>query len=293
MAVTRAAGPDGALTVLFDAGVALDAASLTLDGKPLPPALRAALAPDPQSHGETLTSTGSAAAAEFLRGIRDGTDLTIGLADKTDTVRVSLRGLAAALLLIDDVQGRVGGQTALARPGPAPASDVPAALALPPIPPPPPRPPVLSEKTAKRLTAALRASATVKRACDNLEEDAASDDAVMLNKTQALVSVVCAVGAYRKVWRLFLVPPGQPQAAQPLTLKVPLRKDPIDDFVNIAFDPATGRLDMHDPCRSVGDCGQSATWYYDGRQFHLTAYRFLDLEGGRPGAWPTLWRSAQ
>ncbi|WP_175724569.1 DUF1176 domain-containing protein, partial [Burkholderia ambifaria] len=55
------------------------------------------------------------------------------------TPRVSLSGLNAALLLIDDTQGRIGTVTALLRKGTRPASSVPAAPALPPAPVPAPR----------------------------------------------------------------------------------------------------------------------------------------------------------
>ncbi|MEJ0069417.1 MAG: DUF1176 domain-containing protein [Pseudomonadota bacterium] len=249
MAVTRAGGPDGELKVLIEAGVALDPASLKLDGKPLPPALLSILKPDPQSHGAALTST-DAAAADFLRSIRDGTraDHRLGRPDRHNA------GVAAGpggARVADRRTCRAG--SAARRPWPGrDRRRHPMCRRLcscHPLPPAPPRPPELSEKTAKKLTAALRASVAVKHDCDNLEDDASSDGAVMLNKTQALVSVVCAVGAYRKIWHLFLVPP-RPAAGGPATgIEGAAAKGSDCRIPSMSRStPATGRLEMDDPC---------------------------------------------
>ena len=45
--------------------------------------------------------------------------------------------------------------------------------------------------------------------------------------------------------------------------------------------------------RGVGDCGDSATWRFDGNNFVLASYSSLNRCGGvLPDDWPVYWRTA-
>ncbi len=240
----------------------------------------------------TATVTGSKA-TDLLRQIRDGRTLT--LTPPGGPVSISLQGLAASLLLFDDVQGRIGTVTALARPGPLGADTVPAAPALPLVRAAHAAPPLRNRGVFAAAVRRSQAAALKAHDCDTGVAD--DDEADPLDDGEALVILVCNRAAYQedslvfraprtapaKAWLVHLpTPPGAPRAA----------KDSDADLITgTSYDPAKAELSEFAKARGVGDCGISATWTFDGGGFQPSAYASQDRCGGQPGEWPMLFRT--
>lgn len=295
--VDRDAGPAGAVRIALT-GPSLDADSrLLLDGRELeldprhwrwqPPK------GDEEEHGRWVTRD-AAAATTFLHALRNGHRMAIAGFESdtpaTDAGDLSLDGLGAALLLVDDVQGRIGTQGAWARIGAASDAHVPAAPPLPalsrgPVPKP------LAGRDAVRLAAAVRkANADV---IDDEGCDAASnDEATALTDSDALVLIECMAGAYQEGSLVFRVPRGAPAKAERLRLDTLPGQAPLDQLWLAGYDPASGVLAHHGKDRGLGDCGDDVRWQFDGKAFHLLGYRQMQRCGGLPfDDWPTLWRA--
>ncbi|MBK9081811.1 MAG: DUF1176 domain-containing protein [Rhizobiales bacterium] len=138
----------------------------------------------------------------------------IGVAKKAETATLSsdgktkatfsLSGLAAALLVIDEAQGRVGAATALIRPGPKPASAVPGPKPLPRVAPKPVKGLPAGDE-AVRVALARRLKATIGDDCPRQDDGEGSGDIWRLSKTLSLVELYCDSGAYNFRSRFYLV----------------------------------------------------------------------------------------
>jgi hypothetical protein len=124
LCIDREAGPDGALSASLSAEASFAAGDVLVDGKP------AGLDPKDWKRdddgGTRLTTDRADAVRALVARLRNGARLSMG-----GKAEVPLEGFAAAMLRMDDRQGRVGGVTALNKPGSTPAWRVPSAL-LPP-----------------------------------------------------------------------------------------------------------------------------------------------------------------
>jgi hypothetical protein len=287
--VTRAGGPAGAIKVWIGADDPF-APAVRLDGRPTPGAWTAGTGDD-NAGGFVLQGE---AAAAFLRAIRSGQSLRLAAGHTPPTV--SLKGLAAVLLAMDDAQGRVGTVTALARPGPASASAVPPPDALPMLRAAPPPPPLTN---GEALIAAVRQSqaAVLKdQDCDSEDTAGEADAAVPLNRDEAVVLIGCLTGAYQGSQLAFRIPRSAPQNARLLVLPTPpvLPKEEAGGglYAEAAYDPAKARFVSAGRGRGAGDCGLSLAWVFDGQAFHLSDLAYQErCGGGAPGDWPTLYRS--
>ncbi|MDW9232371.1 hypothetical protein C7S15_4096 [Burkholderia cepacia] len=113
----RSAGPNGALTVRLNVATntSINLDDLRVDDAPL--RLDDSAWSEKFDDGiATLSTTRPAAVAAFVSRLRNGTKLQFG---EDAGAYVPLDGMVAALLRIDDRQGRIGGTTALIRKGPA------------------------------------------------------------------------------------------------------------------------------------------------------------------------------
>jgi hypothetical protein len=295
MIITRDAGPNAWPRIVLESMGPLPPDNATLDGKPfaLPKTVKSGVFDKDTPGSDTLAVDGQAA-VDLLKQLRNGTKLSFG-APKGDTdPSVSLSGLAAVMLTMDDVQGRIGTETAVARPGTAKAAGVPPA---PPLPtagkgaPPPAKP--FSGAEAAALVKALRNSPLMKQAdCDG-GIDKPEDSASKLTDHLGVVMLECLRGAYQSSDLVLLVTDGKASTAKQLTLPVPLQKDPVDLFGNAAFDAGTATLSTSAKGRGLADCGMSASWIFDGKGFVLQSYNRQDKCGGiEPGDWPVLLRVA-
>lgn len=301
--VARQAGPDGRLTltlaVLGDEAAEKDkaeprvfepAAALRLDGKPL----SQHFAWRKTGPGPLYSLEGNDAVA-FLKAVKDGSLLTFN--DGPDAPAISLSGLAAVLLAVDEAQGRLDTPSALARPGSKPLADVPAAT----------QPPVIQPAPGQALdngeifASAVRASQLVtlkKHSCDAPGDH---DRAWKLNDKEALVVLTCMNGAYQSSSLAFRAPLDGPSRAALLKLDVPRAAqgdmegvnpdDEAGEYGGADFDPASATFSKIGYARGIGDCGQSAKWVFDGQNFQLLEVRYQNRCGGEPDDWPTLYRA--
>nr|WP_295375398.1 DUF1176 domain-containing protein [Pseudoxanthomonas sp.] len=299
------AGPAGGLSLALESGMPIDVATLRVDGRPL--ALDARYwTLSPEHDGvQTLDSHDPERVRTLLEALRNGHELTFG--DGEDQRGVPLDGLNASLLLIDETQGRLGNVTALLRGGDKPASQVPAAPALPPAVKPAPALPPLGEDTRERLIGAVRREQSAlleKEECYRPAEDDPADNhfdtAVALTSREALVLIECWRGAYQSSHLAFRAPINRPAEARRLVLPMPMVPSPDsgrqvawDAFTNAGYNNDESVLYHMAKGRGMADCGESASWVFDGRDFHLAHWNYLGgCRGGEPGDWPALWRSA-
>lgn len=285
------AGPAGEPVLSLQSEAPVAARDLRLDGEPF--AVAALLRPATIDEGVQHIGHDGAQVRTFLDAVRNGAQLQAGTGEEARTA--SLAGLSAALLLIDETQGRLGTTTALLRRGPLPAAGVPAAPAVPA----PTRAvvaPLLDEAEARRLVARVRLQAAdeVQREDCFVEPDTAYDEAHALDDDEALVALECWRGAYQSSSLLFRLRRDDAGAPTRVRLTVPVLDEGaprvIDAFTSVGF--GQGRLSHFAKGRGLADCGESAAWTFDGHDFRLQRYHRLGwCRGGNPGDWPTLWRT--
>lgn len=201
---------------------------------------------------------------------------------------ISLSGLAAALLWIDDQQKRVGTVTALIGRGDKPAAAVPAV----------PAPPVVV--AAKRATGPVpnKAPAAVIAKARAVCEDRKirkPDDVARLAANDVMYSFVCPnlSGAYNFFNALVIDSPGKPPRLA--DFRFPREYGATEhDYspINAGFDEATQTLSTFNKGRGIGDCGSSSEWAWDGRVFRLILSKAMpDCHGVPEDEWPTVWRA--
>ncbi|GLR09021.1 hypothetical protein COO59_19535 [Mixta theicola] len=208
----------------------------------------------------------------------------------------SLSGLNAALLFVDERQGRLGNQTALFKTGSGLAASVPPrATVAPSLPPVPPVVPLDNAQALLKKVIASQQPVLEQEECEPAEEDIARSEAQPLDAQHALVMINCGMGAYQSSSLLFITPRAAPEKAQQLVLPLPLhndedKPDSISWFTEASYDPQSGQLFQAARGRGIADCGESATWRYDGSMFHLMSYNSQPgCDGGEPGDWPSVW----
>jgi len=291
MTISREAGPSGGMTVELAVSPKAEISAFRVDGQPLKlgsPAWQVTTTEDIT----TVKSSDPEAIRGLVGQLRQAKAITIG-----DEEVVSLGGLTAALLRIDDRQGRVGTQSALVQPGNQPASAVPPAPAYPRI----PFHPIaetISPEEARRLEAKVRRFARAifrKEECDT-DSLVKAAEIFALDSGKALIFVECLQGAYQASSLAFIASRQSARirqvilatrypGASPQTAKVSW-------FTNASFEPKTGELGMFAKGRGLTDCGMSAGWIWNGREFVLAEMSSQDWCGGvYPGDWPVLFRS--
>lgn len=225
----------------------------------------------------------------FLQHIQDGQALTLAQGRQV----ISLSGLKAALLFIDDRQKRVGSETAWIGKGDDPPLSVPPAPAL---------------KTVKKVDT-MPAPFSREESDDLLDygtwrmnnSQCSLDPSrrevwvTPLTDDKALLMVSCESGAYNTIYRAWLVSREKPFAAQAIRLRLPFQPPENDErdleLVNLTFNDKTRELATLDKARGQGDCGVQTRWRFDGQRFRLVRYAgqpACDSWQG-PDAWPTLW----
>ena len=293
----RDAGPEGKGVLSLGAGQKFSPKALQVDGKAAP---ELSALPWREDDGDAECAwrlEDPAAIARFLAAVRNAKRVTVGAGESQSSL--SLNGLSATLLLIDDTQGRLGTQTAWLRVGPKPASAVPPAPAVPVLASAPKPGTPLTAAQAKALGAKLRkaqAQALRHEECDVDPANLPPDEAFALGAHEALVLLGCNMGAYNEGYLAFRTPRDGAGASKRLVLEVPQteKTDPttMSNFTAPSYDPGTGTFSQFDKGRGIGDCGVSASWRFDGERFVLSAYAMLDRCGGvAPGDFVTLYRT--
>ncbi|MGQ4273848.1 DUF1176 domain-containing protein [Terrihabitans sp. B22-R8] len=292
LAVSRAAGPDAEARVMIRAPFAVEPADLRVDGKPIGlPAEVWRIARDGQF--TTLSLNQPQAIAELVSQFHDAGKLQFG----THEAAVPLDGLVAALLRMDERQGRVDDVSALIRRGAAPTSAVPPEPALPAKPVYTPAAPLTNGEGDALLRRARTDLAHVFQEDDcNAGRDGNLDvsEAYPLDDQHALVLIDCALGAYQSWSLVAIVPRAEDTPSIPFQPVLPFLDDktPMVHLIEPVFDPHTGTLTMSAKLRGLGDCGITAEWVWDGKAFRLTAGTYQSACGGSgPGEWPVVYRS--
>ncbi|RYG17774.1 MAG: DUF1176 domain-containing protein [Caulobacteraceae bacterium] len=292
--ITLAPGPDAQPQILFGYWPDSDAKgpgqiALTIDGR----AFASTLSPEGEAEapiGEIRTDARAA-----IDAMAQGKVMTIRGASTQD---VSLHGAAAALLWIDEKQGRLNTTTAVIRRGDRPAATVPVAPPLPTVTPAPAVDQAGFGDVNQTVPAALRTRTEV-GTC--LKESAmpAISDMVMSARLDArteLWAVPCGAGAYNVTHNWYLTGPGgrDPRPAILAGTAGP-GADPVmsdNSTVNGAYDPKTRTLSAFAKGRGIGDCGSAQTWAWTGDRFVLTEESTMgQCAGVRSDLWPIAWRT--
>lgn len=287
----RDAGPAGAMSVTISAPAG---GRLELDGRSMSRYPWAPVAREGGWRGAVLKGLD---ALKLVHAVRDGRELSYNAGGSV----VSLDGFKAALSAMDEAQGRVGSQTALALTGPAPASVVPSRPALPVV--------RAAPNTARpaiptRFTEAVRRAKQDELGKRDCDVDLAADDrAFAPDAEHIVVFLACNAGAYNLQGLMFIAPRTAPDQARRLILPVEPGQPSADgardagiyvwnDAPDTGWQPKTATFITRSKARGRGDCGWRSAWTFDGHAFQPTQHARLDrCAGGPDGDWPTLYRS--
>lgn len=187
---------------------------------------------------------------------------------------LSLAGLNAVLLKMDEAQGRVGTPGALVRRGNKPESSV-----LPPVPAPvvnvvvPPKARAGDDALAARIFPSLKLD-SVKEACNNHDDfNAKSLNVSRLTDRKVLLSFGCGMGAYNYSSLLWIANDKSPYA-------------PVAIEANGDFDGKDASVTSSMKGRGIGDCWSSETWSFNGKDFVRTGASGDGMcRGFAGGAW--------
>lgn len=293
--IRRDAGPGAAPTITAGHGPAYGdegppEAALTFDGQAQP--LRQA--PDVGL---------SVPPADVMRALsRLAAAKTIRLSVTDEGAEIPAAGASAAMLWIDERQGRLGTVDALIRRGDRPAASAPAAPVLPRVVAAPPidqtglgagNSPLNGAGKAPVLpapVAALSEATTCRKEVGDYVRDAVL--AARLDPRTELWGVPCSAGAYNVSYALFMTGPG---GTDPRPADLPgARRDEVgnDWLTNPVFDPQTRVLSHFPRGRGIGDCGVIQSWTWTDRGFALTEEKIMgDCWGMASNRWPTTWRT--
>ena len=286
----RPAGPEGAAKLIMrlsgewqkpplSVDLKLDGAAFPAGGKSMPVSTAGDLATVIFQPAET---------AAFIEAARKATKLSI--AAPGVKAEVSLSGAVAALLWIDEQQGRLNTPSALIRKGDA--GTVPAAPAMPVIMA-KPASGTLSEKDGKALAAALRKHVTQREPdlCSDAEVSAVPDRVWPLDGKRSLVALTCSLGAYNATSAFWIVEGNAVAAAK--SVSFPQNGgDAKNMLTNGEFEPKSGRISYFAKGRGIGDCGAAGGYAWTGASFTLTEFMMMgECRGIGSDDWITLFRS--
>src|SRR5262249_13910341 len=101
-----------------------------------------------------------------------------------------------------------------------------------------------------------------------------------------LVEVYCWRAAYQAGSIFFVVDPAAPDKARVLRFQYwSTEKKKMDSVYSLAspdYNPETKLLSMAYKGRGIGDCGQAATWKWDGAEFRLIGFWSKPKCDGKP-----------
>ncbi len=280
-------GPAGALSVnvgLWPGEAPADAVTLDLDG-------RRYVARSEQGSDDFRVA--AADAPSVISGLAAGRSMSVNAGGSSQAV--SLTGATAALLWIDERQGRLDTVAALVRRGRRPATAVPAAPALPVVTPAPSVAQTGYGDSGQTLPAALEALPAVKACREETSHSEWVQKEVMsarLNATTELWAVPCFVGAYNMGQDWYLADIG---GRNPRPLRLPSANGETGSgTINGGYAANSRTLTAFAKGRGIGDCGTAQTWTWTGRAFVLTAETEMQECWGVPAdLWPTTWRTRE
>lgn len=291
--------PDIKISLLADEAKGEDQLTLKIDGKPIDGVASDRIGKSRLPGGEGFTTSLAPEEIEpFVDALRRGASLTLEDARKGAKAKISLRGAVAALLNIDDVQGRIGTPTALIRKGNRrflavkPKEQEPDIVSA-------PFPEVEVEKDlARKLRGTLKA-ALASQQCDEVGADSGwTDEAFALDGKRALVGLICTTGAYNVTTDFWIVSRSDPSSATAAKFDVPgsLKDEipagaPDNRLTNAEVDRQKGAITFFRKDRGYGDCGAAGDYVWNGSRFELASYSLMRPCRGVPSQdWPTLFQ---
>ncbi len=202
-----------------------------------------------------------------------------------DRYTLSLVGLKAALLKMDDLQDRIGTRGALVRKGPRDEQGVPPAL-------PPLRPHPAPNFAPKSTDAALLKLVlpTLAGDCNVAVSDGVEGADVSIHRAsldQVIVLRECERGAYQSGYAAWLVDDKPPYAARRLAFP---QADGSSRMLamNAQWESGGGSLRSITKGRAENDCGGDAFWTWTGNALELYNAHEAPLCRGMPGGGMTL-----
>ncbi|MCX8956728.1 DUF1176 domain-containing protein [Erwinia psidii] len=295
MTIGRHAGSDDRPLLRIDYGNAYTSElgglalkdNLLLDGRRLKPDLK---------HWEVqphhLATTHAISIDEFLAQTMEADNIQLLY---SPTATISLHGLKAALLLMDEVQGRLNGMSAWVRRGNRAAGDVPPEPLTPVIVPPvhPPLPLTRVESNGLIDFGTWR----VNTAECSLDPQRREVSVSPLNDKKALLLVSCEMGAYNVIDLAYEVTRTEPYLVRRISLTLPFmpagKSFKQMELINAHFDPESSQLVTFSKSRGLGDCGIASRWQFTAGEFVLVEYAQEQTCDAWHGSddWPTLWTS--
>jgi len=275
--IRRDPGPSGLIRVILDGqeptgGTSIpDIASIRVVGGVAPGGWRLDRA------AESAKLEGPAALT-FVWAIASARTLTYRASGEAH--EVSLAGLTAALLAMDEVQGRAGTVIASVRPGARPVTIVPAAQPVPVIWVPPPS----TAPVPRGFAASVRRThaAALRRAdCETTQHARSQDSAVALSRTEILVFLGCRLYNTSFGTLLLRAPRADPRRATVVALPATPGEDGgAGDGVysDLEWDARTAILSSGSHS-CAGSCGQRSQWTFDGQAFRLAGHRTFQWGG--------------
>lgn len=188
--------------------------------------------------------------------------------------RLSLAGIKAALLKMDEVQGRLNTPGALVRKGTKPEHSVPAALPM----------PILKSAGTGTSSAIDNVPASILKSMPNTE--CVKDGALIarhLGPAKLLILQECYRGAYQSTYQLWTANATAPHRISPVKLQ---QYDGAT--LGEVFEPDfnDGVLASYGKGRGINDCGVSMTWLWTADGFKPLSHHEASLCRGIPGGVP-------
>jgi Protein of unknown function (DUF1176) len=292
MNIQRKAGPNGDMKLLIARASTLSISNVSADNKVIKMATADWTVVNEKEQHEVY-STKPSAILGFINHIRQASQLQIDRHSEA-AAPLSLNGLSAALLFMDEIQGRIDSQNAFVRKGKKPENLVPSAKPLPKLRAAPYRGKKLSPEQEKRIAKIIREQkAAVFKQDDCMQGEFVGFDAVrMLSKNRLLALLECNRGAYQSYYLIFHAPLDNPKKAIQVKLPMPPGTPPESSIGNAEYDEDTANLHAYGKGRGLFDCGDISRWTFDGNNFHLASYSLQQRCGGLGiGEFPVLWKT--
>ena len=227
--------------------------------------------------------------AGLLAAVGNGRKVEVLNLANTNVGVVPVAGASAAFRWVDDRQKRVGTVTAIVAKGAA--TTVPMPPALPRI----AQPPTSKAPARKLRPADIKAIRAV--GDDLCEEDVRDVSTYRLDAVHSVGIVSCLMGAYQGASLVVVI--DEASKWSPAAFEQPRaperNADPVDSYLltEAEYDPQSRLLSMHAKGRGLADCGESASWAWDGKMFRLASFHALDAcLGAPPGTWLSRWQTA-
>lgn len=270
------------LLVLTRGGGGTDRARLSVPLDPKPAGLPVLLVDG--RFAARVASTDVTLDRALAAALANGATVALGDGRTPPVASASLKGLAAAMLWMDERQGRIGTVGALRRPGTRPDATVVApTLPLVTIPPRGSAPPrTLSVAAA---TAAIgKDAAECDYAVTRVVPKAYRLDA---GHTLVLVDHPCGNGAYNLYTSVFVLDAAGRRRRAAFDMPVSMGET---DLVTGGWDAKARRLSSYARGRGIGDCGIQQSYAWDGARFRLVEQTEMNECRGSTDYIPT-WRA--